>query len=489
MPSCSDPAPCDDDEQLFERSGWRQVTWAVAVGGGVYVGQECRPRVPRPEYHQSALLLGSSTRPRRPRGRRRPRLGDRLRSRAVSTRRPHEDSVRAAVTTGTSRRGKHCRERSEVLLAVDVQKCRLVAVETVSSAASRSAVSVAAGSSTESVRSKPSIAAATSASTAERSVRSSTSARSGVRPASMRWYVTMSPTAMMGSPASASSAAVSVEIRPSGSFSRAASHSAVEHSGPSADLQRVAAGFGDVHLGGDFAVFGMGDDDVARPVLGESGAAAVLAGFRSALWTQWHSRQASRSAISYPPPSLARWRFDSSQPCLPSPGCLAVRPIFESRGLRSSMLLVTMRARTASSTVSVWLDSREARRSPRRARYSSNLGDAQQAIDRPDADEGPEVDDLDDLAVDHLLHLWVEREGVELGLVVDAGRFGSTAPVPMSWTSMTVTTLPTSSSIRPSNFSCKSRLTSPGLTSARKRAGSYADSDSALPVYTCVMVE
>ena len=43
----------------------------------------------------------------------------------------------------------------------------------------------------------------------------------------------------------------------------------------------------------------------------------------------------------------------------------------------------------------------------------------QQSVDGADADEGPEGDDLDDLAVDDLLHLRIEGQGVELGLVVD----------------------------------------------------------------------
>ena len=50
-----------------------------------------------------------------------------------------------------------------------------------------------------------------------------------------------------------------------------------------------------------------------------------------------------------------------------------------------------------------------------------DLRDVEQAVDRADADESPEVDDLDDLPVDYFLHLWVEGKRVELGLVIDAG--------------------------------------------------------------------
>ncbi len=109
---------------------------------------------------------------------------------------------------------------------------------------------------------------------------------------------------------------------------------------------------------------------------------------------------------------------------LPRPTCFAVRPILESRGLRSSILLVTIRARTASPTVSVRFDSREAS-----CWFSlvvgqvfvGNLRDVQQSVHGTDADEGTELHDLDDLSVDDLLHVGIEGDRVELGLVVDAG--------------------------------------------------------------------
>ncbi len=54
----------------------------------------------------------------------------------------------------------------------------------------------------------------------------------------------------------------------------------------------------------------------------------------------------------------------------------------------------------------------------------------EQSVDGTDSDEGAEADDLDDLAVDDLLHLRIEGERVELGLVVDPGLVGDDRTLP-----------------------------------------------------------
>jgi len=56
----------------------------------------------------------------------------------------------------------------------------------------------------------------------------------------------------------------------------------------------------------------------------------------------------------------------------------------------------------------------------------------EQTVHRSDADEGAEVDDLDDLAVDDLLHLRIVGERVELSLEEDTlltGQDGAVADI------------------------------------------------------------
>src|SRR5699024_4695659 len=124
-------------------------------------------------------------------------------------------------------------------------------------------------------------------------------------------------------------------------------------SGTSAHLQRVATGFGDLHLACDLAGFGMGDHHVARPIFGKTRRATRGAGLlvgRVEHAMAFPTDPSFRHAHS---PAVAVSRSSRSQPCFPNPTCFAVNPIFESRGFRSSMLLVTIRARTASPTPNV----------------------------------------------------------------------------------------------------------------------------------------